>query len=295
MKSVLLVILLMVSSFSMAQSTIRWTGHAASNLTDVKRTVTSPMSSDVLLRPALVNSTYLPSIIAKIPERTLLRGLLLAAGAAGLLSLVPDYAFLTKHGGMLVLGLLLLFFVVRAWLYGRGNAPHQYDWETYVPEIDAPGTHARIDSAGLQLPLDQHNQLASGVANQTNNKVLIPDFEVSTFVSRAKAHFVVLQTAWDQGDFNRISSFTTPTMFRALRQQAQSVGRSGRHTDVVQLFGTLLQVHTTGKEYVASVCFEGLMKPMPDASAELFSEVWHITRPFGDQTSWALAGIQKIS
>lgn len=294
MKSVLLVIMLMVSSFSMAQSTIRWTGHATSNLTDVKRAVTSPMSSDMLL-PALTNSVYLPSVIAKIPERTLLRGLLLAAGAAGLLSLIPDYAFLARHSGMLALGLLLTFFVVRAWRYGRSSVQHQYDWETYVPEIDAPDHHVRIDSAGLQLPLDQHHQLMSVDQGRVSDTMDIPDFDASMFVNRAKTHFIALQTAWDQGDFNRISSFTTPTMFRALLQQAQSVGRSGRHTDVVQLFGTLLQVHTTGKEYIASVGFEGLMKPMPDASAELFSEVWHITRPFGDQTSWALAGIQKIS
>lgn len=219
-------------------------------------------------------------------------GLLLGLGMGGLLSASAQHQVLANNISTLFFVLLGMFVVFKIWHWLRHGREMRYDWETYVPEIDA-----RIESAGLQLPPPDSADTTLTECNGTVNSMHEPilGFDAAVFVNQAKTRFVCLQVAWDKNDFNSIRRFTTPGMYAALRQQALQPGRLARHTDVVQLFGTLLGVRVLDREYVASVSFEGLMKPLPDASAEPFSEIWHITRPLAGTKGWALAGIEKIS
>lgn len=215
-------------------------------------------------------------------------GLLLGLGMGGLLSASAKHQALANNISTLFFVLLGMFVVFKVWHWLRHGREMHYDWETYVPEIDA-----RIESAGLQLPVPD-DAVQSG-STDIHMKEQILGFDAAVFVNHAKTRFVCLQVAWDKNDFSTIRRMTTPAMCTALRQQAQQPGRLARHTDVVQLYGTLLGVQVLERVYVASVRFEGLMKPLPDASAEPFSEIWHITRPLAGKKGWALAGIQKIS
>ncbi len=293
MKHVLLVLILMAtSSFAVNVQTQMKAHHIVGKKTTVAQRAVAPL---VLTQTALSSATTQPRRMttgALGSWHNLFGGLLLGLGVGGLLSASAQHQALASNISILFFVLLGMFIVVKVWRWLGSKRPSRYDWSTYVPEIDA-----RIESAGLQLPLpvdDEDKLLATDSTGNVANEH-IPGFEASVFINHAKTHFICLQVAWDKGDFNSIRSFTTPSMYAALRQQAQKPDRIARHTDVVQLFGTLLTVRLIDKEYIASVSFEGLMKPLPDASAEPFSEIWHITRPLAGKKGWALAGIQKIS
>jgi predicted lipid-binding transport protein (Tim44 family) len=64
---------------------------------------------------------------------------------------------------------------------------------------------------------------------------------------------------------------------------------------VVQLDGELMGIETVGSDYLASVKFTGLIKEVPEASAEPFTEVWNLSKPLSGQGGWVLAGIQQVA
>ncbi len=75
----------------------------------------------------------------------------------------------------------------------------------------------------------------------------------------------------------------------------QERGASPNNTDVVQLDGELMGIETVGSDYLASVKFTGLIKEVPEASAEPFTEVWNLSKPLSGQGGWVLAGIQQVA
>ena len=121
------------------------------------------------------------------------------------------------------------------------------------------------------------------------------DFDVPGFVRSAKTYFIRLQAAWDRADTNDIREFTTPEMFGELKMQLQERGASANNTDVVQLDGELMGIETVGTNYLASVKFSGLIKEVPEASAEPFTEVWNLSKPVSGPGGWILAGIQQVN
>lgn len=293
MKSVLLALLLVASTSFAASVKAQVVSNISvgNKVTVAQRTVAPRVSSKIASSDATLPSRMMTVGVLN-PWRNLFGGVLLGLGMGGLLSASAQHQALANQLSTLFLILLGMFLLVKLWHWWRNRTPRTYEWETYVPEIDA-----RIESAGLQLPWPdqaEDNPVAQSVASRDANEHIL-GFEASVFINHAKTRFVCLQLAWDKGDFTSIRSITTPAMYAALRQQAQQPDRIARRTDVVQLFGTLLTVRVIDKEYVASVSFEGLMKPLPDASAEPFSEIWHISRPLAGKKGWALAGIQKIS
>jgi predicted lipid-binding transport protein (Tim44 family) len=72
-------------------------------------------------------------------------------------------------------------------------------------------------------------------------------------------------------------------------------GASADFTDVVKIDAELLGIEQVGDEYVASVKFNGLIKPAPEAAAEPFAEVWNMSKPVSGNGGWVLAGIQQLS
>ena len=122
-----------------------------------------------------------------------------------------------------------------------------------------------------------------------------PGFDSAAFLRQAKASFARMQAAWDKADTHDLSQFTTPQVFTEL--QAQMAGRvaSGDVTEVVSIKAKLLGVDTVGDAFLASVRFEGMIKPGRDAQAEPFAEVWNMSRPRNGSSAWMLAGIQQLS
>ena len=121
------------------------------------------------------------------------------------------------------------------------------------------------------------------------------DFDTDAFLRHAKSSFIRMQAAWDKGDVADLREFTTPEVFAELKMQIAERGPNADFTDVVSIDAQLLGIETTASDYLASVQFNGMIRPAKDALAEPFAEVWNMEKPLSGNTGWVLAGIQQLT
>jgi len=122
------------------------------------------------------------------------------------------------------------------------------------------------------------------------------DFKVEPFLRNAKASFMRLQTAHDQGDINEIRDYTTPEMLAEISEQIKERGSAQQKTEVMFIDANLLEVETSNDVAVASVRFTGQLRDGPDGEPEAFDEIWHVQKDLKDpNATWLLAGIQQVS
>ncbi|WP_211453461.1 Tim44 domain-containing protein [Collimonas antrihumi] len=243
------------------------------------------------------------------PWKGILGGALLGLGLGALMS---HFGMGGAFGSFLMIALLAVavIFVVRLVMRKAGNTPAPAAYSgansSSIPGTNSPAASFDSNSSGFTPeigsrinsgPSFQPSALqADSVAAGHSAPWGIPaDFDVPGFVRSAKTYFIRLQAAWDKADINDIREFTTPEMFGELRLQLQERGASPNNTDVVQLDGELMGIETVGSDYLASVKFTGLIKEVPEASAEPFTEVWNLSKPQSGQGGWVLAGIQQIN
>lgn len=134
---------------------------------------------------------------------------------------------------------------------------------------------------------------AHGGAPRTGADQFPAWFDGPAFAEGAKSHFVRLQAAWDQGDFQDIRDYTTPQMFAEIQRERQTLGER-QQTEVVRLQSELLGIQRDGDLAVASIRFTGLIREDAQKPAEAFSEIWHVQHPWASpQGDWLIAGIQQ--
>ena len=124
---------------------------------------------------------------------------------------------------------------------------------------------------------------------------VLDNFDASDFLRQAKASFIRMQAAWDKADTADLGKFTTPQVFAELKAQIGDRKPDPHSTEVLTIKAELLGVETIGSDYIASVKFNGDIKPGGAATAEPFAEVWNMTRAITANTGWKLSGIQQLS
>lgn len=228
------------------------------------------------------------------PLKGILGGALLGLGLGALMS---HFGFGGVGGSFLMIALLAFaaIFVVRMLMRknsaaSAGAYPSAYSGNA----VNEPVTNS---NAGFTPEIGSRlDTAAPAPAVHASAPWGIPaDFDVPGFVRTAKTYFIRLQAAWDRADTNDIREFTTPEMFGELKMQLQERGATANNTDVVQLDGELMGIETVGTNYLASVKFSGLIKEVPEASAEPFTEVWNLSKPVSGPGGWILAGIQQVN
>ena len=119
-------------------------------------------------------------------------------------------------------------------------------------------------------------------------------FDGRGFAEAAKSHFIRLQAAWDEGDWQDIRSYTTPQLLAELQQEHDRSAHPGQRTEVVTLDSEVLQVQRDGDQVLASVRFSGLIREEAGAPAQPFDEVWHVQHAWASRDGdWLIAGIQQ--
>ncbi|PFH10486.1 putative lipid-binding transport protein (Tim44 family) [Collimonas sp. PA-H2] len=238
------------------------------------------------------------------PWKGILGGALLGLGLGALMS---HFGMGGAFGSFLMIALLAVavIFVVRLVMRKNSPAPAAYSGPGSAPNLGGNLPAANFDSNSSSFTPEIGSRVNSASSFQSSAAPAaaansapwgIPaDFDVPGFVRSAKTYFIRLQAAWDKADINDIREFTTPEMFGELRLQLQERGASPNNTDVVQLDGELMGIETVGNDYLASVKFTGLIKEVPEASAEPFTEVWNMSKPLSGQGGWVLAGIQQVA
>jgi predicted lipid-binding transport protein (Tim44 family) len=118
-------------------------------------------------------------------------------------------------------------------------------------------------------------------------------FDPAPFLQQAKANFVKLQRAYDDGDASTLRDVMTPEMFAEVSKDLAS--RGVHHaTEVVTLNAEILEVTTERDGHWASVRFTGLLREDNAPTPAPFDEVWNLTKPLSGETGWLLAGIQQL-
>jgi predicted lipid-binding transport protein (Tim44 family) len=119
-------------------------------------------------------------------------------------------------------------------------------------------------------------------------------FDGAGFLEGAKSHFIGLQAAWDQADFDAIRDYMTPDLFADLQRERLKTEGS-QSTEVVRLDAELVAVRREADLVVASVLFSGLIREDEKGVAEVFSEIWHVQHRWdGAEGDWYIAGIQQV-
>jgi predicted lipid-binding transport protein (Tim44 family) len=238
------------------------------------------------------------------PWRGALMGLAAGLGIAALAHWLGVGEALTMFMTVLLIGLVLMLVV--GFVLRRMRPAQQPAYGGAVPR--GPGTYANVGyettPAPAPLPVQPTvepvavragsamDEFARGGATRAGAPWGVPaGFDVKTFLEAAKSHYVKLQQAWDTGNLDELSEFTTNDMFIALTHELRA--RAGHSkTDVVAIDAELLGIESSADEHVASVKFDGTLRV--DGQIERVSEVWNLSKPVRGG-GWVLAGIQQLA
>ncbi len=137
---------------------------------------------------------------------------------------------------------------------------------------------------------------ASSQPNPTAASSHIPaDFPVDAFLRSAKMSFIRLQAANDRKDLNDIREYTTPEMYAEISMQLQERDNTPQKTDVVSIYGELLEVEQGHDLSIASVRFTGQVTEN-NGTPEAVDEIWHVQKNMHDSKAvWLLSGIQQTT
>jgi predicted lipid-binding transport protein (Tim44 family) len=239
---------------------------------------------------------------ARSPMRGALMGLAAGLGIAALASGLGLGEALTMLLTALLIGIALMlvlgFFIRRtrreAPAYGAAGAARPGTY-AHVGYETSPAPIARSAELPTEAPAARPgsamDELLGGQATVSGPWGIPPGFDADAFLANAKAHYARLQQAWDSGDLEQLSDFTSDQMFIALTHELRA--RAGQsHTEIVAIDAELLGIESNADEYVASVKFEGTVRV--DGETERVSEVWNLAKPVRGG-GWVLAGIQQVN
>lgn len=242
------------------------------------------------------------------PWRGAMMGLAAGLGIAALASWLGFGEALTMLLTALVIGLglmLVIGFVLRRLrpeqrpaysAAGAGRGPGTYANVGYETS-PAPAQRVAVEPVEPVAParpgsaMDEFARPGSGGAGPAQPFGVPAGFDTAAFLAAAKSHYGKLQQAWDAGNLDELSEFTTNEMFIALTHELRA--RAGHSkTEVVSIDAELLGIESTADEHIASVKFEGTLRV--DGQIERVSEVWNLSKPVRGG-GWVLAGIQQLA
>jgi len=174
------------------------------------------------------------------------------------------------------------FFLIRA-MRRRAPAP--------VP-VTSAGRMAGYGATGGFAPEERESVLPTAGATPSQAPAW---FDGPAFAEGAKSHFIRLQAAWDQADWDDLRTYTTPELLAELQREHARSATPGQYTEVVRLNAELLEVQRDGDQVVASVRFSGLIREEADGPAQPFDEVWHVQHVWATREGdWLISGIQQV-
>lgn len=176
---------------------------------------------------------------------------------------------------------------------GAGAAHGQSPQVPAVPRGYSPGNVGNDASARPWESTD-----SKPLSDAAPGAVRVPDgFDVESFLSESKTHFVSLQGAWDRADIASLRAMMTDGMLQQIQGQLtererQSGGQPDT-TEVVMIEARLLGIQAQEEGHLASVEFSGLLRER-GAGPSPFREIWDIVRVKSGAAGWRVAGVQAL-
>jgi len=241
------------------------------------------------------------------PWRGALMGLAAGLGIAALASWLGLGEGLAMFMTILLVGLVLMAiagFVLRrlrpaqpAPAYGRAPVPRgpgtytNMGYETTAAPAPVPVLRDVEPVASVRPGSAMDEFARPRTATPTAPWGVPAGFDTKAFLEAAKSHYAKLQQAWDTGNLDELSEFTSNDMFIALTHELRARAGHSR-TEVVSIDAELLGIESSADEHVASVKFDGTLRV--DGQMERVSEVWNLSKPVRGG-GWVLAGIQQLA
>ena len=245
--------------------------------------------------PAKPAQTAAPAAATAAPQSGMSRWLGPLAGLAAGVGLAALFSHFGMGAGManmlMILALVMLAVFAVRWLMKKRQPAAGLQ-----PEMQYSGATAALEptnSTNTCIPGSTGGSGAGAFAAAAPASFAPADFDVDGFLRQAKLNFIRLQAANDRGDMADIRQFCTPEMAAEIQVQYRERNQLAQQTDVMQLNAELLDVTTETNQALASVRFSGQLREEPHAAPEVFSEVWHLTKPLDGSRGWHLAGIQQ--
>ena len=117
-------------------------------------------------------------------------------------------------------------------------------------------------------------------------------FNEQAFVEQAKSHYVVLQKAWDDNNFDEILDYVSPELYNLLVKERASYGADKPRTEVLSLMVEIVRGEINGTLASISLQFSGWIKEGDQTSDT--NEVWHLEKDTSDEkANWTIVGIQQ--
>lgn len=219
------------------------------------------------------------------PKRSWMGPLAGLAAGIGLAALASHFGFGEELASFMMLALLAMVVLAVIGHFMRKKAAANHGMQ-----------YAGAGYGGRQ-PVSDFQPMggsAAPVAPAASTANIPAGFDVAGFVRNAKVNFIRLQAANDAGNLDDIREFTSPEMFGEIKLAIDERKGAKQETDVVQVEAEVLDVTEEANRYIVSVHFHGLIREEPNAPAEPFAEIWHMTKPIDGSRGWVLAGIQQV-
>ena len=245
-----------------------------------------------------------PATAAKAPMSMGKRLLIGAAAALGFMALANMLGLGEGFAQMLMILTLILLAVVAFRFFAArksGASAASAGAPPAQPTQDADFGQSRSEAAVREQPafnpaqavrpgsaMDQFSDEPAAASESTYGAPA--DFNQEEFLNMSTAYFKMLQKAWDSGDMDDLSNYTTDDLFIELTHKRREI-KGANLTEIVNLNASLAGFETTPTEYVASVLFTGSLKENGEPTE--IKEIWNLVKPKEGKTGWLLAGIQQ--
>jgi len=131
----------------------------------------------------------------------------------------------------------------------------------------------------------------SGFGGQADIK-LPEGFNEQTFVAEAKNHYITLQKAWDDNNFDEILDYVSPELYNLLVAERAAYGDNKPRTEVVSLMVEIVRGEQIGSTASISLQFSGWIKEGDETSDT--NEIWHLEKnTSAANANWTIVGIQQ--
>ncbi|MGO3345787.1 MAG: Tim44 domain-containing protein [Marinomonas sp.] len=189
-------------------------------------------------------------------------------------------------------GDILLFAVIGFLIYKLFIAPKRR-----AAQAQAAGYGSTMNRETPTSTRDQFKESpmsgVSGFGAESDIK-LPPGFNEQAFVAEAKNHYIALQKAWDDNNFDEIRSYVSADLYTMLQGERAQHGENMPRTEVISLMVELIRGEYIGSIASISLRFSGWIKEGDQTSDT--NEVWHLEKNMSDEKgNWTIVGIQQDS
>lgn len=218
---------------------------------------------------------------------------LLAGGLLGALFFGGAFEGIQFMDILLVLGLAFVGYKLFS-MYRKSQQPkYATDGAQYELRPERQEKRSAFEPAKPEPQPAAVNPTPAFSSEVSSNELQLPEwFNQQAFLDGAREHFVTLQRAWDNCDWDEISSYTSEELLDALKAERAKL-KDHQKTEVVSVMAEMANFITEDDRVVVSLNFYGWLKEDSDQTTE-FNEIWHLTRDMTVENSdWIIVGIEQ--